>query len=158
MVWAIECLKDCNKPLFASLCIGPRGDSAGVDPGSRIVWPSDLHHLWISFQVLFLCFHLSIFFSTFIQMQDLQISLLQMIPGLETFKCLWIDYFFFCLEIFKILSWFLCKKKRGRIRKTFISQGLVIETVFFTNFLFGKSPLKLVSTMKKIFLNINTFS
>ena len=36
IVWAIECLKDCNKPLFASLCIGPRGDSAGVDPGAFI--------------------------------------------------------------------------------------------------------------------------
>ena len=33
IVWAIECLRDCKKPLFASLCIGPRGDSAGVDPG-----------------------------------------------------------------------------------------------------------------------------
>lgn len=37
IVWAIECLKDCNKPLFASLCIGPRGDSAGVDPGECAV-------------------------------------------------------------------------------------------------------------------------
>merc|ERR1719369_436887 len=37
MEWAIDCLKDCNKPLFASLCIGPRGDSAGVDPGECAV-------------------------------------------------------------------------------------------------------------------------
>ena len=33
IVWAIECLRDCKKPLFASLCIGPRGDAARVDPG-----------------------------------------------------------------------------------------------------------------------------
>ena len=36
IVWAIECLKNCNKPLFASLCIGPRGDSSGVDPGGIV--------------------------------------------------------------------------------------------------------------------------
>jgi len=37
MVWAIECIKSCNKPVLASLCIGPRGDSAGVDPGECAV-------------------------------------------------------------------------------------------------------------------------
>jgi len=37
IVWAIECLKDCNKPLFASLCMGPSGDEAGVEPGECAV-------------------------------------------------------------------------------------------------------------------------
>eukprot|EP00092_Neocalanus_flemingeri_P007860 GFUD01008486.1.p1 GENE.GFUD01008486.1~~GFUD01008486.1.p1 ORF type:complete len:377 (+),score=101.44 GFUD01008486.1:169-1299(+) len=37
IIWAIECLKGCGKPMFASLCIGPRGDSAGVDPGECAV-------------------------------------------------------------------------------------------------------------------------
>jgi len=37
IVWAIECLKTFNLPVFASLCIGPRGDSARVDPGECAV-------------------------------------------------------------------------------------------------------------------------
>merc|ERR1719369_2305580 len=37
MIWAIDCLKGSGKPLFASLCIGPRGDAAGVDPGECAV-------------------------------------------------------------------------------------------------------------------------
>jgi len=31
--WALECLASTGLPVFANLCIGPRGDSAGVSPG-----------------------------------------------------------------------------------------------------------------------------
>jgi len=37
MEWALEVLSACGLPLLASLCIGPRGDSAGILPGECAV-------------------------------------------------------------------------------------------------------------------------
>lgn len=36
-VWAVEVLKATQKPVAASLCIGPKGDMHGVSPGECAV-------------------------------------------------------------------------------------------------------------------------